>query len=127
MLAQQSARWSKVMIIRIWRGWAATAEAADAYQEFLRSTFLPSIHALQGYCGATVLRRKVGEEIEFMTLTRFDSVDAIRGFAGEDYESAHVAPRARELLSRFDARCQHFEWVVEDQQAPGTLSSAREG
>jgi heme-degrading monooxygenase HmoA len=107
------------MMVRIWRGWAATQEAADAYQEFLRSTFLPSIHALQGYCGATVLRRTVGTEIEFMTLTRFQSLEAIRGFAGEDYEAAHVAPRGRELLSRFDARCQHFEWVVEDAQVSG--------
>jgi len=103
------------MIIRIWRGYAATTTAADAYQEFLRSTFLPSIHALAGYCGASVLRRAVGDEIEFMTLTRFKSLDAIRGFAGEDYEAAHVAPRARELLSRYDARCQHFEWVIEDE------------
>jgi heme-degrading monooxygenase HmoA len=103
------------MIIRVWRGWTTSAEAADAYQEFLRTTFLPSIHSLDGYRGASVLRRVVGNEIEFMTLTRFTSLAAIRGFAGEDYEAAHVAPRARELLSRFDARCQHFEWVVEDE------------
>ncbi len=103
------------MIVRIWRGWAATTAAADAYQEFLRSTFLPSIHSLEGYCGASVLRRAVGDEIEFVTLTRFKSFDAIRAFAGEDYEAAHVAPRARELLSRFEARCQHFDWVVEDE------------
>jgi heme-degrading monooxygenase HmoA len=103
------------MITRIWRGWAATPAAADAYQEFLRTTFLPSLHALEGYCGASVLRRVVGDEIEFMTLTRFQSVAAIRRFAGDDYEAAHVAPRARELLSRYDARCQHFEWVVEDE------------
>jgi len=70
---------------------------------------------LEGYCGASVLRRAVGGEIEFVTLTRFKSIDAIRAFAGEDYEAAHVAPRARELLSRFDARCQHFEWMVEDE------------
>jgi heme-degrading monooxygenase HmoA len=103
------------MIVRIWRGYAATVESADAYQQFLRTTFLPSIHALEGYRGATVLRRIAGDEIEFVTLTRFDSLDAIRRFAGEDYEAAHVAPRARELLSRFDARCHHYEWVVEDE------------
>jgi heme-degrading monooxygenase HmoA len=103
------------MIVRTWRGYAANVEAADAYQEFLRSTFLPSIHGLKGYCGASVLRRTVGDEIEFVTLTRFRSLEAIRGFAGVDYEAAHVAPRARELLSRFDARCHHFECVVEDE------------
>jgi heme-degrading monooxygenase HmoA len=66
------------------------------------------------YFGASVLRRSVGQEVEFMTMTRFASLDAIRKFARADYEAAHVAPRARELLSRFDARCQHFELVVED-------------
>jgi len=49
-----------------------------------------------------------------MTITHFDSLDAIRRFAGDDCEAAHVAPRARELLSRFEARCQHFELVVAD-------------
>jgi heme-degrading monooxygenase HmoA len=62
-----------------------------------------------------VLRRQTGDEVEFMTVTRFDSLDAIRQFAGDDYEAAHVAPRARELLPRFDARCLHFDLVVEDR------------
>jgi heme-degrading monooxygenase HmoA len=102
------------MIARVWRGWTNTIEAADRYEEFLRSTFLPSIHAIDGYRGASVIRRQVGQEVEFMTTTRFASLEAIRKFAGDDYEAAHVAPRARELLSRFDARCQHFELVIED-------------
>ncbi len=106
------------MIVRVWRGWADNIATADLYEEFLRSTFLPSIHSIEGYRGASVGRRRVGQEIEFMTMTRFDSLEAIRKFAGNDFEAAHVAPRARELLSRFDARCQHFELVVED--APGS-------
>jgi heme-degrading monooxygenase HmoA len=103
------------MIARLWRGWADSVAAADLYEEFLRSTFLPSIHAIEGYRGASVIRRRVGEEVEFMTITRFASLEAIRKFAGDDYEAAHVAPRARELLSRFDARCQHFELVIQDE------------
>jgi heme-degrading monooxygenase HmoA len=105
------------MIARIWRGWAQSVEKADLYQEFLRSTFLPSIHAIEGYRGARVLRRAIDGEVEFVTITQFDSLDAIRRFAGEDYEAAHVAPRARELLSRFEGRCRHFEIVIDD--APG--------
>ena len=66
-----------------------------------------------GFKGAAVLRRPVGDEVEFTTITRFESVEAIKKFAGEDYEAAHVAPRARELLSRFDARCVHSELVIE--------------
>jgi heme-degrading monooxygenase HmoA len=108
------------MIVRIWRGWAADSANADLYEEFLRSTFLPSIHSIKGYYGASVLRRTLaGGEVEFTTLTRFESIEAIRAFAGDDYEAAHVAPRARELLSRFDARCQHFESVIEDRASRG--------
>lgn len=106
------------MIIRMWRGWAATVEAADLYEDFLRSTFLPAAHAIEGYLGASVLRRQQGHEIEFTTLTRFASIDAIRRFAGEDFEAAHVAPRARALLARFDERCAHYELVVEDTPKP---------
>lgn len=102
------------MIARVWRGWASTVEKADLYQEFLRATFLPSIRSIEGYRGARVLRRMVAGEVEFITITHFDSLDAIRQFAGADYEAAHVAPRARELLSRFEARCQHFELVLDD-------------
>jgi heme-degrading monooxygenase HmoA len=102
------------MIARVWRGWTDNIAAADLYEEFLRSSFLPSIHAIEGYRGASVVRRRVGQEVEFMTITHFASLEAIRKFAGDDSEAAHVAPRARELLSRFDARCQHFELVIED-------------
>ena len=108
------------MIARVWRGWADSVATADLYEEFLRSTFLPAIHAIEGYRGASVIRRRVGQEVEFMTMTRFASLEAIQKFAGDDYEAAHVAPRARELLSRFDTRCQHFELVVED--APGAAA-----
>jgi heme-degrading monooxygenase HmoA len=102
------------MIARVWRGWTRDIAAADLYEEFLRSTFLPSIHAIDGYRGASVARRQVGQEVEFLTITRFVSLEAIRKFAGDDYEAAHVAPRARELLARFEARCQHFDLVIED-------------
>ncbi|HLB97683.1 MAG TPA: hypothetical protein VJK90_08470 [Acetobacteraceae bacterium] len=102
------------MIARLWRGWAATTEAADQYEAFLRTEFLPSAHAIEGYRGAAVLRRAVGGEVEFTTITRFDTIAAIRTFAGEDAEAAHVAPRGRELLSHFEDRCQHFDMVIED-------------
>jgi heme-degrading monooxygenase HmoA len=101
------------MIARLWRGWAANQQNADLYEEFLRSTFLPRLHEIEGYHGVSLLRRNAGDEIEFVTITRFSSIDAIRKFAGDDYEAAHVAPRARELLQRFDARCLHFELVID--------------
>ena len=107
------------MIARIWRGWAASMENADRYQDFLRTTFLPTLHEIAGYKGADVFRRAVGKEIEFTTITRFESLDAIREFAGDDVEAAHVAPVGRELLARFDSRCLHCDVVVEDRKVEG--------
>ena len=101
------------MIARMWRGWAGTVENADAYEAFLRDTFLPAATKIDGYHGAQVLRRTVGDEIAFVTVTRFDSLAAIKAFAGEDAERAHVAPRARELLARCDERAVHFEIVID--------------
>ena len=101
------------MIARLWRGWADSKANAALYEEFLRSKYLPAAYSIPGFVGAAVLRRLVGEEVEFTTITRFESVEAIKKFAGEDYEVAHVAPRARELLSRFDARCVHSDLVIE--------------
>lgn len=101
------------MIARIWRGYAASPVAADAYQAFLRQSFLPAAARLAGFAGVDVLRRDTGDgEIEFTTITRFASLDAVKAFAGEDYERANVAPPARALLSRFDATCSHHAIVV---------------
>jgi heme-degrading monooxygenase HmoA len=62
-----------------------------------------------GYRGIRLLRRPVGEEVEFITLMWFDSWEAVKQFAGEAYEEAYVPPRARAVLARFDARSQHYE------------------
>ena len=102
------------MIERIWRGWT-TADKADAYQRFLQHEFLPAAHAIPGFRGARVLRRDQGDEVEFVTLTHFDSLDAIRAFAGDDLEKAHIAPDARDLLSRWDERVTHYELVFDDE------------
>lgn len=100
------------MIARIWHGWTPR-ENAGAYEEFLLSSFLPALDRIAGFKGAQVFRRDDGgDEIEFVTTIHFDSIDAIRAFAGDDYEAARVAPEARRLLSRFDRRCRHYEVVV---------------
>ena len=102
------------MIERIWRGWVSEVNA-DAYADFLRDTFLPAAHDIPGYLGAHVLRRRVGDEWEYVTITHFASLDAIRAFAGEDVEAAHIAPEARALLSRWDERVAHYEVAFDDQ------------
>lgn len=102
------------MIERIWRGWIA-ADKADSYQAFLRDDFLPAAHAIPGYLGARVLRRDVGSEVEFLTITGFSSIEAIRAFAGDDPDQAHVAPEAQALLSRWEGRVAHYSPAFEDE------------
>jgi hypothetical protein len=91
------------VITRIWRGWT-TPENADAYQRIVSQEVLPDIAArnLDGYHGAYLLRRDLGGEVEFATIVLFDSLEQVRGFAGEDYESAYVPPKARAVLARLD-------------------------
>lgn len=97
------------MIARLWRGWTTAADA-DAYENFLLDEFLPGLKRIEGYCGAQVLRRDEGPETAFVTLTFFDTPEAIARFAGPDPELAHVAPRARELLLRYEPRATHYSF-----------------
>ena len=99
------------MIGRLWHGWT-TRENADAYEELLRTKILPGIHRVEGYKGAYLLRRDADDSVEFVTLTFFESMEAVRAFAGEDYEVAVVPPEARKLLSRFDQKSQHYETIM---------------
>ena len=100
------------MIGRLWHGWT-TRENADAYETLLRTTILPGIHRVSGFKGAYLLRRDVEGGVEFATLTLFESLDAVRAFAGDDYEVAVVPPEARVLLSRFDQKSKHYKIVLE--------------
>ena len=99
------------MISRLWHGWTTRANA-DAYEKLLRNEVLPGIHRVRGFKGAHLLRRDLPAEVEFVTITLFDSFEAVKEFAGEDYEVAVVPPPARKLLSRFDARSAHYETVL---------------
>ena len=98
------------MISRVWHGWT-TPDNADAYETLLKNEIFVGIARRQiaGYRGIHLLRRDLGPEVEFVTVMWFASLDAVRTFAGEDYEVAVVPPKARALLSRFDARSQHYE------------------
>lgn len=102
----------KTLIARIWHGWTTPANA-DAYENLLRTKILPGIRQTHDCKGIHLFRRHAGDEVEFITLLFFDSLETIRKFAGEDYEAAVVPPEARRLLARFDARSQHYETIVE--------------
>ena len=99
------------MIARLWHGWTAP-DQADAYERLLLGEVLPGIHRVDGYHGAYLLRRDAGAEVEFVTMTLFDSLDAVREFAGDDYEVAVVPPEGRRLLARFDERSVHYDIVA---------------
>lgn len=106
------------MIARWWRGWAATSEDADAYEQLLRGTIFPWVRGHEGQRGAYLFRRELEEGAEFATLTLWDSLDAVRAFAGEDLETAVVPDAARAVLSRWDERSSHYE-VIEGPDAGG--------
>jgi len=100
------------MIARIWHGWTTPANA-NAYETLLRTKILPGIQRTHDCKGIYLFGRPAGNEVEFITLLFFDSLDAIRKFAGEDYEVAVVPAEARKLLARFDERSQHYETLVQ--------------
>lgn len=98
------------MISRVWYGYT-THENADAYESLLKKEIFENIgkRKIEGYKGIQLFRRKLEKEEEFITIMWFDSKDSVRSFAGEDYEIAVVPPKARKLLSRFDARSKHYD------------------
>jgi antibiotic biosynthesis monooxygenase (ABM) superfamily enzyme len=102
------------MISRIWRGWT-TFENADAYQALVSTRIFPGIAARKiiGYRGAHLLRRDLTDEVEFVTILWFDSLDAVKSFLGDDYETAYILPEARAVLAHFDERVAHYETLLE--------------
>jgi heme-degrading monooxygenase HmoA len=100
------------------RIWAARATPANApvYVEHLRDHVLPTLRALDGYEGARLLQQQDGGEVEIIVVTRWRSLAAIRGFAGDDIEQAVVANEAAALLTGFDDRVAHFEVVLTDDR-----------
>lgn len=98
------------MISRIWHGWT-TPENADRYEELLRSEIIPGIakKEISGYKSFQLLRRSLENEVEFITILRFDSWEAVKEFAGEDYKHSYVPAEARKILKRFDDRARHYQ------------------
>jgi heme-degrading monooxygenase HmoA len=98
------------MITRLWHGYTKPQDA-DTYQQLLLTQILPGIHRIAGYKGSYLLRRDCDDEVEFVTLTFWESLDAIREFAGADYERSVVPPEAARLLARHDERSVHYDSV----------------
>ncbi len=96
------------MIARVWHGYTSPANA-DAYEQLLRNTILPGIHRIQGYQGAYLLRRPAGDEVEFITVTFWQTMDAVRAFAGEGRTPSVVPEQARRLLAHYEEHSVHYD------------------
>lgn len=111
------------MIARRWRGWAPDRAGADAYESHFAGTVRPALERTGGFVDAT-LERIEGPDgrVEIVVDTRWQSMAAIRAFAGDDIEAAVVEPEARAVLADFDARVRHIE--LQDRDASGHLPMA---
>jgi heme-degrading monooxygenase HmoA len=96
------------MIARHWRGWTKR-ENADAYQSLLENKVLPELRSIDGYRGGYVLRNDGEQESEFVVINFFDSLDAVKKFAGPQYAVAVFEPEAQALLARIEPVATHYE------------------
>jgi hypothetical protein len=99
------------MIARLWRGWTPR-ENADAYERLLRDKVLPGLQTIGGYLGGYVLRHDEDDEVEFAVVNLFESLDAVRAFAGPEYTVPVFEPEARQLLSRVEPTARHYNVVL---------------
>ena len=117
------------MIARVWHGWTTT-ENADAYETLLKEQIIPATAAknIAGYRGVQVLRRAINNggpiadrEVEFQTIFYFDALENVKGFAGDDYETAYIPDVARPLLKRFEPTAAHYEVAARVDKAQGSM------
>ena len=106
------------MICRYWRGWT-TQENADAYQALLQNEIMPEIagRRIPGFLKYKILRRNIGDEIEFATQIWFTDLEKIKAFVGDDIEKANMPAAAQRVLSRWDQRVIHYD-VLEETTLP---------
>jgi heme-degrading monooxygenase HmoA len=102
-----------VMITRVWRGCTSTA-SADAYEKFLKETAYPDYGGVEGNRGWLLLRRPLGESVEFLFVSFWESMDALRRYAGSEAERPKYYPEDRAALLELPERAEHF--VVVDAQ-----------
>lgn len=100
------------MIARLWRG-SALPEKAEDYVKHLKMSVLPELREISGFQGLQLMRQDSSEAVEFIVLTFWESIDAIRKFAGDDAEVAVVAPAAQLFFREYDPRVKHFEVVLD--------------
>lgn len=99
-------------VAREWRA-VAPPEGATEYEAYFRGTMLPRLAAIPGWRNGRLLRRQLGDEVEIVVINVFDSIEAIRAFAGADPEAAVIPPEIVGMLSGYDERCALYEVTVD--------------
>jgi heme-degrading monooxygenase HmoA len=97
-----------IVIARVWKGWARL-EHADAYESLLRERVLPGLQGIDGFRGMYILRQDGPDEAEFVVMNLFDTLDAVKAFAGPEYEAPVFEPEARVLLSKVEPVARHYD------------------
>ena len=105
------------MIARIWRGWTRRDDT-DAYVEYLQQTGAPASLGTPGNRGFFILHRPSGEWEEFVTISLWDSLEVVKGFAGEDVEQAVFFPEDERFLVEREPTVSHYEWITGTDRAP---------
>ena len=100
---------------RIWHGWTEPANA-DTYERLLHDEVFPGIQAkkIPGYLSIELLRRDLGDEVEFITIMTFDTIENVIDFQGEDYQRCYVPEAAQKVLKRWNQISDHFEVKAEE-------------
>ncbi len=96
------------MIARHWRGWTERQKAGE-YERFLKERILPGLKKLEGYRGGYILRSDGADEAEFVVINFFESLEAVKRFAGPEYSVPVFEPEARKLLSKVEPVARHYE------------------
>jgi heme-degrading monooxygenase HmoA len=105
------------MIVRIWHGVTAYADS-EAYLDYLSETGVPDYRATEGNLGVYVLRRIEDDRAHFLTVSFWESMGAIEGFAGSDPERARYYPEDREFLLDFEPTVEHYEVLAGPGRVP---------
>jgi len=114
--AELPSLYAAAMIARIWRGYTTHANA-EAYAAALQAEILPGIMKVPGYRGSYLLKRLYGEEVEFVTVMLWESLESLSAFAGPDYEKAIVPVERRKFLSKYEERSAHYEILMQPAAA----------
>jgi heme-degrading monooxygenase HmoA len=99
-------------ISRHWRG-IAKPEEAEKYIHHLRNGTFPELAGIEGFIKASILRRPIGEGTEFLIVTTWQSIEAIRKFAGESASTAVVPPSVQAMMVEYDKEVAHYEIIEE--------------